>query len=116
MNHVPQDLRGAVTGFMILLCKGLIDDKRWDWDVERFDWKAYQAGFMEPSILKTTLAVFLNTLALDKTGRVTNYVDARFRGFQYFRALVDSSYPYKLVEPPFQAHEIEEPDWRIWEA
>lgn len=101
---------------MILLCKGLISDKRWDWDVERYDWKGYQAGFSDPSILKTTLSVFLNALELDEAGKVINYADARFRGFQYFRALVDPSYPYKSVEPPFQPHEIEEADWRVWEA
>jgi len=115
MSDVPQDLRGAVTGFVILLCKGLMDDKRWDWDIERCDWRTYQEGFTDPSILRTTLAVFLNTLELDEVGTVTNYADAKFRGFQYFRALIDPSYPYKSVEPSFQAHEIEEPDWRIWE-
>jgi hypothetical protein len=116
MHHVPKELRGAVTGFVILLCKGLIQDRRWNWDVEKCDWKGYKAGFTDPSILKTTLAVFLNTVEMDEAGVVTNYEDAKYRGFQYFRALVDSSYPFKAIEPAFQSHEIEEPDWRIWEA
>jgi hypothetical protein len=116
MRHVPIELRGAVTGFVILLCKGLMDDERWDWDVEKCDWKGYQSAFADPFFLKTTLAVFLNTLMIDDADRITNYEDARFRAFQYFRAHVDSSYPFDAVEPPFQPHEIEEPDWRIWEA
>ncbi len=116
MHHVPKELRGAVTGFVILLCKGLIEDKRWSWDLDQCDWKRYQSGFTDPSILKTTLSVYLNTLRLDEAGVVLNFEDARFRGFQYFRAHVDSSYPISAVEPPFQPHEIEEPDWRIWEV
>jgi hypothetical protein len=116
MHHVQKELRGAVTGFVILLCKGLIQDKRWNWNVDLCDWKRYHTGFTDPSILKTTLAVFLNTVEMDEAGAVTNYEDAKYRGFQYFRALVDSSYPFKAVEPPFQPHEIEEPDCRIWGA
>jgi hypothetical protein len=116
MQHVPKELRGAVTGFLVLLCKGLIEDRRWTWDVERCDWNRYQSGFADPSILKTTLSVFLNTLTMDEAGKASNYEDARFRAFQYFRALVDPSYPMAGVKPPFQAYEIEEPDWRVWEA
>jgi hypothetical protein len=116
MHHVPKELRGAVTGFVILLCKGLIEDKRWNWDLDHCDWKRYQSGFLDPSALKITLAVFLNSLEMNEAGVVINYEDARFRGFQYFRAQVDPSYPIRAVEPPFQPHEIEEPDWRIWEA
>ncbi|MGC3958589.1 MAG: hypothetical protein QM813_11805 [Verrucomicrobiota bacterium] len=116
MHHVPPELKGAFTGFVVLLSKGLIDDERWDWDVDRCDWKGYQAAFGDPLILKTTLAVFLNTLVTDDAGVVTNYRDARFRAFQYFRAQIDEAYPMALVQPPFQSHEIEEPDWRVWEA
>lgn len=116
MQHVPKELRGAVTGFVILLSKGLIQDKRWNWDVDRCDWHRYQSGFADPSILKTTMAVFLNTLTMDEDGKVRNYEDARFRAFQYFRAHVDSSYPLAGVQPPFQPYEIEESDWRVWEA
>lgn len=116
MHHIPTELRGAVSGFVVLLCKGLLDDQRWNWDLDRCNWRGYQAGFMDASILRTALAVFLNTLEMDEAGAVTNYDGAKFRGFQYFRALVDSSYPFEAVEPPFQPHEIEEPDWRIWEA
>jgi hypothetical protein len=116
MQSVSNDLRGAVVGFLVLLNKGLMDDSRWDWDVEQFKWKDYQEGFTDSSILKTTLAVFLNTLKLDDVGGVVNYHDARFRAFQYFRAMIDPEYPYAGVTPPFQQFEIEEPDWRIWEA
>jgi hypothetical protein len=56
MKRVPGEFRGAVTGFVVLLSKGLLDDNRWDWDVERSN-----AG---PSSTKK---------------------DARFRGFQYVR-------------------------------
>ena len=115
MQGVSGELRGAVTGFVVRLCKGLIDDSRWNWDVEEFDWKCYQQGFCDPTILRTTLAVFLNTLKLDDVGNVINYDDARFRAFQYFRALVDPHYPYAGVTPPFQPFEIEEPDWFTWE-
>jgi hypothetical protein len=116
MHHVPEQLRGAVTGFVVLLCKGLIEDKRWDWDLDACDWTRYQSGFADPSILRTTVAVFMNTLEMDGAGIVLNYGDARFRASQYFRTHIDSAYPIGGVEPPFQSHEIEEPDWRVWEA
>jgi hypothetical protein len=116
MGPVPPELKGAFSGFVVLLVKGLIDDTRWDWDLEKCDWKRYQAGFRDPSILKTTLAVFLNTLRTDDSGVTVNFRYARFRAFQYFRAHVDPAYPLKSVQPPFQAYEIEEPDWRLWEA
>jgi hypothetical protein len=115
MPCVSSDVRGAVAGFLVLLSKGLMDDSRWDWDVERFDRKHYQAAFCDPSILRTTLAVFLNTLKLDDHGNVVNYHDARFRAFQYFRALIDPAYPLVRVTPPFQPFEIEEQDWLTWE-
>jgi len=112
---VPIQLRGAVTGFVVLLSKGLIDDRRWNWDIEKCDWKRYQSGFSDPSVLKTTMAVFMNTLEVDVSGTVTNWPDATFRGFQYFRAQVDPSYPFKMIQPKFLQEEMEEPDWRIWE-
>ncbi len=115
MRCVSSDVRGAVAGFLVLLSKGSLDDSRWDWDVDRFDWKHYQAGFCDPSTLRTTVAVFLNTLKLDDLGNVVNYHDARYRAFQCFRALIDPAYPWERVAPPFQPFEIEEQDWRIWE-
>ena len=42
------------------------------------------------------------------------YDDARFRGFQYFRALIDSTYPRAKISPPFGSAELDEPDWREW--
>ena len=116
MKHIPDDIRGAVTGFVVLLCTGSLDDDRWDWDVEQSDWQSYQAGFSDPTILRTTLSVFLNSLKVDERGAVVNYQDARFRGFQYFRALVDPSYPLAQISPPFGSAELDEPDWRDWEA
>lgn len=105
-----------MTGFVVLLAKGLLDDDRWDWDVEQIDWNHYQAGFGNPTILKTTLSVFLNNVVLDDNEVVVNYQDARFRGFQYFRAMVDPSYPFAHVLPPFGSVELDEPDWRKWEG
>ena len=116
MKRVPDDIRGAVSGFVVLLCKGLLDDDRWDWDLERIDWQHYQAGFGDPTILRTTLSVFLNNLRVNDSGEVVNYTDARFRGFQYFRALIDASYPLAKVSPQFDSAELDEPDWREWEA
>lgn len=117
MPSLSDDLRGAVAGFVVLLSKGLMDDSRWDWDIERFDWKKYQAAFCDPSILKTTLAVFLNTLQLDDFGVVVNYHDSRYRAFQYFRAMIgDPSYLAASVIPPFQPYEIEEQDCLTWEG
>lgn len=116
MKRVPEDFRGVVTGFMVLLSKGLLDDDRWDWDVEQFEWQLYQAGFSDPTVLRTTLSVFLNNLRFDSNEAVINYQDARFRRFQYFRAMVDSTYPLDHVSPPFSPAELDEPDWGIWEA
>ena len=116
MKTIPEDIRGAVTGFVILLSKGLLDDDIWDWDVERFEWQQYQAVFCDPSVLRTTLAVFLNNLRIDERGAVANYQESRFRGFQYFRAQIDPSYSLAQVTPPFMPAELDEPDWRIWEA
>jgi len=115
MDHLPDDFRGAVTGFVVLLCKGLLEDERWDWDLDECNWQRYKDGFADPTVLKTTISVFLNNLRLDDSGAVANYNDARFRGFQYFRALVDPSYSIADVSPPFGLPELEEADWREWE-
>lgn len=115
MPSLSSDIRGAVAGFVILLSKGSMDDVRWDWDMEQFSWDKYHAAFCDPTILRTTLAVFLNTLELDDIGAVVNYRDARFRAFQYFRAMIgDRTYKMANVDPPFQPYEIEEHDWLIW--
>jgi hypothetical protein len=116
MKHVSEDLRGAIIGFVVLLSKGLLDDDRWEWDIEEFDWKHYQSGFTDPTILRTTMAVFMNNLKLDETNNVVNYYEARFRAFQYFRAHVDPLYPIANITPVFGSSEIEEPDFQIWEA
>lgn len=112
-NGVPEDVKGAVVGFMILLVKGLLDDERWDWDNEASvkDWPFYQSAVADATILRTTLSVFLNTLQV-KDGKVLNYQDAKFRGFQYFRMLLGHEGHTGLH---FTAAELEEPDWRIWE-
>jgi hypothetical protein len=107
---LSEDIRGAVTTFVVDLCKGLIDDDRWDWDVEQCDWTRYQQGFADPTILRTTLSVFLNNLKLDGSEVISNYPDASFRGFQYFRMMVDSSYPSAKVSPPFSLEELQEYD------
>ena len=116
MTRVPNDLRGAVVGFVVLLSKGLLDHETWDWDVERLNWQHYQEGFCDPTILRATLAVFLNNLQTDDRAVVLNYESARFRGFQYFRSQVDPSYPLAQVTPPFESTELEEPDVCPWEA
>lgn len=107
---ITKEMKGAVVGFMVLLCKGLMDDDRWDWDVEKCDWKAYQWGFSDPTVLKTTVSVFVNSLDNDKC---ENYVDARFRAFQYFRMIIEPGYK---PETPFSMDEMEEPEWYIWEG
>ncbi|MFN7878123.1 MAG: hypothetical protein ACK5PB_22590 [Pirellula sp.] len=116
MPHSPNDVRNAVVGFTVLLCKGLLDDDHGDWDLECFDTELYRAGFGDPTILRTTLAVFLNNLLLDDSNSVVNYNDARFRGFQYFRGMIDPAFPLSHVTPPFEPSELEELDWREWEV
>jgi hypothetical protein len=126
MKQLSDDIKGAVVGFIILLCKGLLDDERWDWDVEKCDWNCltnkesdwnhYQEGFCDPSILKTTISVFLNNLRVDDKGGIANYKDAKFRGFQYFRAMLGGSYKFAQVEPSFEPFEQVEPDWYKWEG
>lgn len=115
MKHVSDGLRGAVVGFVVLLSKGLLDDARWDWDVEKLDWQDYLAGFTDPTILRTTMAVFMNTLTIDDVGGV-NSEDARFRAFQYFRTQVDPAYPLSGVTPAFGSIELVEPDPLRWES
>jgi hypothetical protein len=114
MNVVSEEIKGAVVGFVMHLCKGMLDDDRWDWDVEKCDWRGYQEGFLDSTILRTTMAVFLNTLRLDEGGNILNYTDAIFRAAQYFRALVDPAYPISQVIPKFTLAEMEEPDWYTW--
>lgn len=92
---------------MVLLCKGLMDDDRWDWDVEKCDWNKHQQGFLDPTILRTTLSVFMNSLDSK------SYWDARYRAFQYFRMLIEPSYK---PDTPFTMEEMEEPNWYEWEG
>lgn len=107
MNRLPRELKIEIVDFIIELQKGLIDDERWDFDVETCDWNAYQASFLDPTHLRTTLAVWLNHLAMDSEGTVENWEEARFRAAQYFRQHLDPRYK---AEPPFEAWEIEEPE------
>src|SRR4051812_11126255 len=60
-RQMRKEIKGAVVGFMVLLCKRLMDDDRWDWDVEKCDYKACNWGFSEPTVLRTTISVFMNT-------------------------------------------------------
>lgn len=116
--RVPPDVHGAVSGFLVLLVKGLLDDDRWDWDVDGLngeEWKAFQEAILDPTHLKTTLAVYMNNLRLSAEGRILNYGDARFRAFQYFR-LALAGYTLASLSPPLEPWELEEPDWRTWEA
>ena len=111
---LSEDIKGAVVGFIILLTKGLLDDERWDWDVEKENyWEDVKEGVMDPTILRTTISVFLNTLRIDESGKVLNYQDAKFRGFQYFRMLLGHE-GYQGQE--FTSSELEEPAWWIWES
>ncbi len=111
MQNLSNDDRGAVVGFVVLLCKGLLDDPQWNWDIENCDWKNYQSGSTDPTVLCTTMAVFVNTLKLNENGTVANYNDASFSAFQYFRSLIDPSFPRGSIEPQIQLAEMVEPDW-----
>ncbi len=118
--RVPADVHGALSGFLVLLIKGMLDDDRWDWDADGLSesqWKAVQESILDPTHFRTTLAVFVNNLRINDEGRVLNFVDARFRGFQYFRAfLAIPGYSWETISPPLQQWEMEEPDWQTWEA
>ncbi len=116
MHQLSDDLKGTIVGFLILLSKGLLDDERWDWDLDNCDWSRYQSAFSDPTILRTTISVFLNKVTIDDRGAVANYKDARFRGFQYFRTMIDSKYSFAAVLPRFEPSEMKEPDWCIWET
>ena len=107
---ISEDIKGAVSGFIIDLCKGLMEDERWDWDLEECDWEYYKKCFADPGILRTTIAVFMNNLEIDENGTVSNYEDASFRGFQYFRRCCDKNYELNN----FTDWELEEPDWQVW--
>ena len=109
MTKLPFPLKMALSDFIIDLQKGLIDDERWNWDMEKSDWKQYQGSFLDPTILRTTLAVWMNTVELDENGNVTNQVDAAFRAFQYFRHIFDREYVASEAAPTFEPWEIEEP-------
>jgi len=113
MNQISADIRGAFNAYVILLSKGLLDDDRWDWDLERTDWEKYQACFGHPSMLRTAICIFVNNLKVNENGHVLNYLDARFRGFQYFRSCVEES--YELTQE-LEAWEYEEQDWLQWEC
>ena len=110
MPRLSLPLKIALSDFIIDLQGGLIDDERWNWDVERSDWKMYQESFLDPTVLRTTLAVWMNTIEMDENGNVTNESDAAFRAFQYFRHVFDLEYRESKEAPRFEPWEIEEPD------
>ena len=109
MTKLPLPLKIALSGFIINLQGGLIDDDRWSWDVEKSDWELYQKSFLDGTIMRTTLAVWMNTIELDSAGNVTNEGDAAFRAFQYFRHMFDRDYNRSEDAPTFERWEIEEP-------
>lgn len=109
LKQLPLPLKIALSDFIIFLQKGLIDDERWNWDLDNTDWKLYQEAFLDPTILRTTLAVWMNAVEMDDAGNVTNQSDAAFRAYQYFRQTFDHDYIRSENAPTFEAWEIEEP-------
>ncbi len=103
---ISKDIKGAVVGFIMHLQKGMVDDDRWDWTMEKVDsnWQSYREAFFDPTIMRTTMSIFMNTLNED----ASNYEDAKFRAFQFFRRFNDGY----IV--PFTLEEMEEPNWYTW--
>ena len=113
MSQISSDIRGALTAYVVLLCKGLLDDDRWDWDVDDCNWDRYQKCFNDPSILRTTICVFVNNLEINDGNDIKNYTDARYRGFQYFRSCIEPEYN---LTKKLESWELEEQDFYEWES
>jgi len=109
MKNIPATIKFEIIDFIIDLQKGLIEDERWDFDLDECKWEAYQQSFLDPTHLRTTLSIWLNHLRLNEEDEIENSDDARFRAFQYFRAYFDHGYTFK---PPFESWELEEPDFK----
>ena len=113
MIQVSSDIRGTFAGYVVLLSKGLLEDDRWEWDVGNIDWGKYQKCFNDPCMLRTAICVFVNNLKVNESNEILNYLDARFRGFQYFRSCVDETYK---LHKDLESWEYEEQDWLEWEG
>ena len=105
MNNIPEELKVEIAEYIIDLQKGLIEDPNWDFDLDNCDWETYQEAFLNPSVLRTTISIWLNHLKLNGK-EVENWEYARHRSYQYFRNYFDKDY---TPEKPFEAWEIEEP-------
>lgn len=113
-NPLSEDIIGAVIGFTIRLNKGLIEHEDWDWSDEVYDWNKYQECYAYPTVIRTTLSVYLNNLRIDENGEILNYDEASFRGFQYFRSCVETNY-CSSAGVEFEDWELIEPNWYEWE-
>ncbi len=109
MTPLPEPLKRALSDFILDLHGGLIEHDSWEWRVEDCDWERYKLALADPTILRTTLAVFLNRLPLESQDREADEDEAAFRAFQYFRHMWDSAYRESKDCPKFEPWEIAEP-------
>ncbi|GIH21535.1 DUF7677 family protein [Rugosimonospora africana] len=74
-------------------------------DLELLEDIDYRVALMQfGSALEQTFAIFINVLDVQPDGEVTNTGDAMHRAAQYVRRYCDPTY---VVEPPFEAWEME---------
>jgi hypothetical protein len=98
MAKLSRSLRGSLRLFAFFLANGTID-----WDILGDEWD-YTGIFSEPSELEQVFAIWSNLLEVDEQGQIRDEQHAQRRAAQYIRHFVDPAY---VVDPPFQAHELE---------
>lgn len=91
LNRIPPAASGAIRTFVYFLASGT------HFRLTGVDY-LYLYG-NEPSAVEKTIAIFVNILAWDDQGKITNLKHADQRATDYLRSYCDSSF---TMEPPLE--------------
>ena len=111
---LPASLKSGLYWFVSDLSKGLLENDQWDFDTEwfdndRLDWDKYTAALLDPTVLTTTISIWMNNLAIDDAGCVSDAEHSAFRAAQYLRTQFDDAFTLdSIIPPPLGAWELRE--------
>lgn len=97
MAKLSEEVRAHLRLFAFYLANGTLC-------LDVLDGFDYSSLLQWGSSLEQVVAIWSNVLEVDESGSVLNEDEAARRAAQYIRSMVDPNY---IVEPPFQAWEIE---------
>ena len=110
---IPPSIKSALYWFVSDLTKGLLEHDQWDFESDdfetgRFDWDRYTRALLDPTVLTTTVSIWMNNLAFDAQGNASNVEYSSFRAMQYLRTQFDDTFELHAIAPALAAWELRE--------